>query len=158
MNEKLQKCIEEITLHPETEGAMEAAVVELESTGLNGNMAVRYLVAAYLTNCEHGRYPPIVSGYRSPERQLELISRWNAGKREGLVVKPAERSWHMQGLAVDVAYQDLPEAAWKRFIFLMTAFGCRWGGAFRMPDPVHFDLPIGRKMTADQLIAGGHTA
>ena len=70
--------------------------------GLQQPLAYRVslsMVTAYLWSSE---IPVITSGYRSPLRQKHLQSLWDAGKRQGLVARPATRSWHMQGLAVDV--------------------------------------------------------
>lgn len=92
----------------------------------------------------------ITSGYRSPERQSRLQNRWDAGDRDGLVVRPASRSWHMQGLAVDVSTRS---SNFELFRENMESFsGVRWGGRFRNPDPVHFDLPIGRLRSIKQLL------
>ncbi|MDE0555749.1 MAG: D-alanyl-D-alanine carboxypeptidase family protein [Candidatus Poribacteria bacterium] len=93
----------------------------------------------------------ITSGYRSPVRQSQLQARWDAGDRRGLVARPADASWHMQGLAVDVSTRS-PYFEWFRYG--MQYLGNRWGGEFRKYDPVHFDRPIGEPKTIKQLLSG----
>lgn len=81
--------------------------------------------------------PDIVSGYRSPSRQRELLERWRRGDRSGLVAKPACESWHTIGRAWDVQsdvsgftlYADLLDFTER----------VRDGRVFG--DPGHFDLP-----------------
>lgn len=99
---------------------------------------------------QHGGEPVrITSGYRDPRRQRLLQARWDAGNRAGLVARPASRSWHMQGLAVDVSTRspNFPVFRW-----LMIHWGARWGGNFSSYDPVHFDTPNGRPRSLEQLI------
>ncbi len=95
---------------------------------------------------------PIVSGLRSARYQRALQERWDAGHRRGLVSRPASRSWHMQGLAVDVMtnHPNFPAFRW-----LMLHWGNRWGGNFSSYDPVHFDRPTGELLSIDQIIAAG---
>ncbi|MYI69748.1 MAG: DUF882 domain-containing protein [Boseongicola sp. SB0673_bin_14] len=92
----------------------------------------------------------ITSGYRSPERQYQLQNRWDAGDRRGLVARPASSSWHMQGLAVDVSTRSINFDLFRENMELFD--GVRWGGRFRKPDPVHFDLPIGRLRSIRELL------
>ena len=134
---------------------------------LTPDLAVRYAIAAWLTLCETGEYPGITSGYRSPKRQLELINRWDAGNRTGLVAKPAQRSWHMQGMAIDVVrYRTnrtrpisiLSRMSFDKFRQYMEQFGVTWGGRFTPADPVHFQYPTGELLSASQLIYRGQTA
>jgi len=90
-------------------------------------------------------YPPVdlVSGYRSPQRQRDLLARWERGDRQGLTSKPASRSWHTVGLAIDIQTAS-PSFEVAREI-LTRFFKCRWGGDFTVPSPGHFDLPSGTK-------------
>lgn len=121
--------------------------------GLDPRFA-RYVAAAQTwIQQTGGTAVTITSGYRSPRKQNELIRRWEAGDRDGLVTKPATRSWHMRGLAIDVRYRSKD---FERFKTAMILWGCRWGGHFRKFDPVHFDFPIGEPMSAAQLIIAGH--
>lgn len=94
--------------------------------------------------------PTVTSGYRPPEYQKELQARWDAGNREGLSSRPATRSWHMEGLAIDF---QTGGRYWGWFIHTMKQLGCRYGGDFRNPSPNHFDFPIGSPKTIDQLLA-----
>lgn len=97
-------------------------------------------------------YPRITSAYRPPLYQRYLQRRWDAGDREGLTARPASRSWHMVGRAIDV---DANADAFWKFRDLMLEYGFRWGGDFTRPDDVHFDLPGPRQLTIDQLISEG---
>ena len=111
-----------------------------------------YPAAAQTWLQQTGRRPVVItSGYRDPEKQLQLLSRWDAGDRSGLVTKPSRRSWHMQGLALDVS--TLSEDFYY-FRDAMVYWGCRWGGWFKKSDPVHFDLPIPPQKSIAQLIIG----
>lgn len=113
-----------------------------------------YLVGLAQTVTQFNGYPRgilIVSGYRSPKRQLELQNRWDSGDRVGLVARPASRSWHMQGLAVDV---NTREQGFPFFRDIMLQLpGVRWGGNFNRKDNVHFDLPIGKPLSIQQLLS-----
>jgi hypothetical protein len=76
-----------------------------------------------------------------------------AGKPvSGAVVKPASKSQHLIGNAVDFNINDSgdvilsSEMAWsklsqpaKDFITAVKAAGLRWGGDFADRDPIHFD-------------------
>jgi len=81
--------------------------------------------------------PDVISGYRSPARQAQLLQRWQSGHREGIRAKPACQSWHMVGRAIDVE-NNRPE--WLEvYGALMVWLGMRWGRTFG--DPNHFDYP-----------------
>lgn len=91
----------------------------------------------------------VTSGYRSPEHQAELLARWVSGDRRGLIARPAARSKHSQGLAVDlgfvwlgqhVAVSDTPREYFAFLDDLLSPVGVRWGGTFRSPDVNHFEL------------------
>src|SRR5690606_21236372 len=70
----------------------------------------------------------------------------------GAVVKPATKSKHLIGNAIDwniendgkvilaakTVYSDLPDNA-RRFIDLVKQAGLRWGGDWNTRDPIHFD-------------------
>ncbi|MXZ01114.1 M15 family metallopeptidase [Candidatus Poribacteria bacterium] len=118
--------------------------------GLDPRFAVYVAAAQTWIQQNGGEAVRITSGYRSPARQLELQNRWDAGNRVGLVARPADRSWHMQGLAVDVDTRS-PEFAFFRS--LMLYWGNRWGGQFRSSDPVHFDRPIGKAKSIRELLS-----
>lgn len=78
----------------------------------------------------------ILSGRRSSAHQLSLRAKWEAGDRRGLVVRPALRSKHLTGEAFDVERGPALHV-WGAWI---QSLGGRWGGTFRVRDPVHFDL------------------
>lgn len=80
---------------------------------------------------------PIVSGYRSARRQRELVAAWDRGQRAGLAVRPAVDSAHTQGKAFDLARVPHLWAYGQLSSYLPDV---RWGGTFRTPDPIHFDL------------------
>jgi D-alanyl-D-alanine dipeptidase len=93
----------------------------------------------------------IVSGYRSPARQAELRRAWDRGLRSGLVARPAVRSQHTRGRAVDVQLRHLGPPEWGQLVTVadtpfewwqvlaewLSAYGVAWGGA---ADPNHFEL------------------
>lgn len=94
-------------------------------------------VLAYYGYTEPDR-PDIISGRRDPEHQRRLIHAWDSGDRRGLTTRPAVRSWHLLGRAVDV------ETAVRGFLpyaWLLTFTGARDGRQFTPPDPGHFDWP-----------------
>lgn len=119
--------------------------------GLSREFAIYVAVVRGLMRYE-GYPPPIItSGYRSPEYQRDLQQRWDSGNRKGLVARPANRSWHMQGRAIDVSTGG---PNFNLFTSIMTSLpDVRWGGNFRRSDPVHFDLPGERLLSIDQLLS-----
>lgn len=150
----ISQCIDHLLRSAATQRDLSDWVDRLSADNLVHDISVPYVVSSWLCQCLYGSYPEIVSGYRSPERQLELIDAWNAGDRFGLIARPASKSWHMQGRAIDVRI-PASEAMWSDFIMFMKAFGTRWGGDFRATDPVHFDAPGPKQYTAAQLIVRG---
>lgn len=91
----------------------------------------------------------VVSGYRSPEYQSRLRAQWDSGNRAGLVVRPAVRSRHSDGLAVDLAFsykgypipvRDTPRQYWQYLAEILAPVGVIWGGTFRSPDVNHFEI------------------
>jgi hypothetical protein len=74
-------------------------------------------------------------------------------KVNGAIVKPSTRSNHMIGHAIDCNLKignkvwnseslKTPDTTIRSFIQLCKADGIRWGGDFKTPDTVHFDVPI----------------
>lgn len=112
-----------------------------------------YIVSAIQAALETYSYEPvtITSGYRDPVRQRELQARWDANDRTGLVARPATRSWHMQGLAVDVSTMSDNFDLFRELIESVP--NVRWGGRFKRPDKVHFDYPVGRLQSIDQILS-----
>lgn len=95
------------------------------------------LFYAYLL--QYGLNPVITSGFRSPDKQKELIRRWEAGDKS-VVVKPAENSKHSitkwgspAAQAIDISTNNAELAA-----RIATAVGIKAGLYFKTPDRVHF--------------------
>jgi hypothetical protein len=82
--------------------------------------------------------PDIISGFRSPAKQAELLRRWQAGDRAGIIARPARRSWHMVGQALDV---ESNVRGFEDYAAIMRAYGLRDGRTFG--DRGHFDYPVG---------------
>lgn len=111
--------------------------------GLDPTFAVRAALL-YAALWFAGLNPRITSGHRPRARQAALRARWDAGDREGLVVRPADpaRSWHCQegpggeprSRAIDMPCDDNELAA-----RIGRALGLRAGFFFRVRDPGHFD-------------------
>lgn len=85
----------------------------------------------------------VTSGYRDPGYQAALRARWDMGDRTGLVARPALRSAHSEGLAIDLTAEMVrrlpgqPDALAKLGAWAQL-HGYQWGGTYRRPDPVHF--------------------
>lgn len=109
----------------------------LPVTGLRQELLARYgIIYAVMLLTDNGHAPPIISGFRSLEDQAELNRRYQRGETTN---KPARRSWHTEGLAIDVFTR------WPKFnVFkdLWILLGGRWGGRFGLPDIPHFDFPV----------------
>jgi hypothetical protein len=73
----------------------------------------------------------LTSGFRDKAKQLELV-------RSGRAITPAlpGRSTHNYGLAFDAVAPGHQEELGQ----LAERLGLFWGGRFRTPDPVHFQL------------------
>lgn len=93
----------------------------------------------------------VVSGFRSSAHQAQLMARWNAGDRRGIASRPAARSKHSEGLAVDLGFvwigrgltvAETPRAYWEFLADLLRPVGVRWGGTFTPPDMNHFDITV----------------
>ena len=72
---------------------------------------------------------------------------------KGAIVKPATKSNHMIGFAIDCNLQlngkvwnsealKNPDTTIRSFIQLCKMDGMRWGEEFSTPDPVHFDVGV----------------
>lgn len=85
----------------------------------------------------YGLQPPaIISGKRSRRKQRQMQRAWDRGDRQGLAVRPADSSTHTTGDGWDVERVSHIHVygAWAPYA------GARWGGTFRTPDPIHFDV------------------
>lgn len=108
--------------------------------GLNSKAAYEYTVLQYWSAVQGTPVLPIVSGYRSPRRQIELAALWDAGQRQGLMARPATSSAHTTGSGWDVSTAGGYLPLQYQGYFASFRPGVRWGGNFRSPDPNHFDM------------------
>jgi uncharacterized protein YcbK (DUF882 family) len=107
--------------------------------GLDAQFA-RDVSIFYLYLSQYGLSPTITSGYRSPDKQAALQSRYSAGD-SSVIVQPAKNSLHTRttasgdpaALAIDVSCSDYNLAA-----RIATTLGIGAGLYFRTPDRVHF--------------------
>lgn len=126
----------------------EAAPYFVAQWGLNPEFAAKVAVL-YLCLYAAGLNPRINSGFRDPEKQKQLIAKWDALKREGkdplkhgFIGKPASpdgsRHCRMQfgkpsSTAIDMPCSDNNKAA-----LIAKALGLRAGVDFN--DPGHYDM------------------
>lgn len=109
------------------------------SKGLHLDAAKAYATLGWWGEHYGLRTPNIHSGHRSAEHQKKIQRDWDAGRRAGLVVRPADSSPHTRRIGWDV--ERVPHlwiyGAWAPHL------GVRWGGDFQgkhKGDVVHFDL------------------
>lgn len=110
----------------------------VNSWGLEKSFASRVaMMLAYFQ--QYGLNPHITSGFRGPEKHMELLRRWEAGDKT-VRVKPAENSLHDNeswgkpaSLAIDIATNNEPLAAQ-----IAEAVGVKSGIRFQVPDAIHF--------------------
>ena len=122
---------------------------------LNPELALRILIGMLVAAIEepNGEVATITSAYRDPARQRALIAKWDAGDREGLVVRPSETSWHLQGRAIDISTNY---ANFAQLRDILENLGLEWGGRWKRPDPVHFQWTYGgTRRSIKQLLAAG---
>jgi len=119
---------------------IDEAVKYLKSSwGLDASFAGQ-VALLFLYFHHYGLSPVITSGWRSPEKQAELLSRYNAGDRS-VVAKPAINSKHLDtnwlgqpaAHAVDISTNNPQMAA-----NIAQALGIGAGYFFSSPDPVHY--------------------
>jgi hypothetical protein len=98
-----------------------------------------WVYAALMWWGEHYGYraAEISSGRRSAREQRRLVSRWDAGDRAGIAVRPAANSAHTRGEAFDLVRVPHVGIYGELSRYLQ---GVRWGGNFADADPLHFDL------------------
>ena len=108
-----------------------------------------YKVARFVRTLEkEGRDVKLTSGYRSWEKQQQLID-------QGYQAAAPGNSYHNYGMAIDMNVDNLVQASsvnnWKPVSNIAkNDFGFRWGGDFQGNwDKVHFDL--GNTYKIDQL-------
>lgn len=126
----------------------DAAPYFIKEWGLNPEFAAKAAVL-YLCLWAAGLNPRINSGFRDPQKQKELIAKWDALKREGkdplkhgFIGKPAspDGSRHCRtqfgkpaSTAIDMPCSDNQKAA-----LIAKALGLRAGVDFS--DPGHYDM------------------
>lgn len=124
----------------ELEAWLRQMQVYLTSTwGLDESFAAKAALL-YLYLHYYGLSPVITSGWRSPEKQKELLARYQSGD-PSVIVKPALKSLHLNtklgkpaSLAIDISTNNYALAG-----AIGKALGVRSGYFFKTPDPVHFD-------------------
>lgn len=116
----------------------DSSVILNRDFGLDKSFAEK-VALFFLYLKQYGLNPQITSGYRSPEYQKELISRYQSGDKS-VVVMPAENSKHTNtkfgkpaSLAVDISTSNPALAAQ-----IATALKIGAGFYFKTPDRVHF--------------------
>lgn len=116
--------------------AAERQVKQLTAKKLHAEVAWRYAIIDELLRLLTGNGAPIiVSGYRDPKRQKQLLIAWQKGK-PGIIGRPARFSQHTVGRAIDVQTKH-PNFALFSQLWALT--GGRVGSEFG--DPPHFDVP-----------------
>ncbi|WP_407278577.1 M15 family metallopeptidase [Aromatoleum evansii] len=113
---------------------------------LDGEFRQRLLTVFKLLEEQHGYQAVLLEGYRSPERQAELLLRGPS------VTQAAPNlSYHQHGLAADVAFlrdgrlviSERDPWAMRGYEFygvLAEAAGLTWGGRWKMMDLGHVEL------------------
>jgi len=105
------------------------------------------LSTAFLNLNQQGISPMITSGFRTAADQLRM-RQGAAGPNPAAVI-----SWHQVGQAVDF---NTMGGNFDSIQNEMINQGLTWGGNFRTPDPVHFQLPAaGQRPTSTMLDACG---
>lgn len=88
-----------------------------------------------------GLHFEILSVFRDPKKQAELLRRWNAGDRVGIKCKPAEKSLHSEMVGGKPASRAVDLHAKDPVLYSIGVeakkYGIRWGGNWG--DEVHFD-------------------
>ncbi|NMF90413.1 M15 family peptidase [Aromatoleum petrolei] len=113
---------------------------------LDGEFRQRLLTVFKLLEEQHGYQAVLLEGYRSPERQAELLLRGPS-----VTQAAPNMSYHQHGLAADVAFlrdgrlvisERDPWAmrGYERYGALAEAAGLTWGGRWKMMDFGHVEL------------------
>jgi len=128
-----------VNRYPENPGVLMSVIANsvdnFNRQGFDPEMSLRLALVKFVMEYYAFAFPAINSGYRSPQRQLELYNAYLDGTQ---TQKPARQSWHTVGRAVDM---NVPTAILPLVVAIWKYLGGRWGGEFSDPDPVHFDLP-----------------
>lgn len=85
----------------------------------------------------------ISSGIRTKKEQEELRKRYEAGDPR-VVVPPAINSQHSPQMrsAIDIDPRGIPQKRWRDIVETARRLGLGYGGDWRVPDSVHFYLPL----------------
>lgn len=87
--------------------------------------------------------PELLSACRSREMQLALQAEWDAGHREGLLVRPVSDSKHLPDAFGQCHAFDLGnDPTWLYTVGPVVAHkwpGIEWGGTYLPPDIRHFE-------------------
>lgn len=106
----------------------------------------RLLIVFKLMNERHGYQMVLIEGYRSPQRQAELLAQGPHVTRAG-----ANMSYHQYGLAADVAFFVKGRVAiserdphimrgYELYGEIAEQVGLTWGGRWKMQDYGHVEL------------------
>lgn len=112
--------------------------------GLDPTFAVR-VGLLYLALHFAGLSPRITSGFRDPAKQRAMRADWDAGRRAGLRVRPADPSTSLhcreakRGVGASLAI-DMPCSNEALGAQIATALGLRAGYYFTPSDPGHYDM------------------
>ena len=113
---------------------------------LDDQFRQRLLTVFKLLEEQHGYQAVLLEGYRSPERQAELLLRGPAVTQAG-----PNMSYHQHGLAADVAFlrdgklviserDRWAMRGYELYGALAEAAGLTWGGRWKMMDLGHVEL------------------
>lgn len=86
----------------------------------------------YVYLWSYGLNPRITSGHRSQAKQDAMRAAWDRGDRAGLKYRPAEKSRHTSGVAMDIVTSNPKQAA-----DIARALGMKTGIDYG--DDVHFE-------------------
>ena len=116
---------------------------------IDSKAAAQFSRFAWGMNSKYGLV--VNSDFRSKSKQAEMRARWDKGDRKNLVCKPATKSAHSGGFAVDMDVSSLGlskynyttsenEKLMKELSTTAAIYGFSYGGDFNTPDVPHFYL------------------
>jgi len=105
--------------------------------GLTAETAEAYAVIALSCAWHFGEAPTIISGRRDLSWTIAAQSRWDAGDRSGLAVRPATGSLHHDGRAFDL---DGSARILRAAADFALSYGVTSGAIWSPPDPRHVDM------------------
>lgn len=132
----------------------EAATSKLQKSVLDGLQPDAVILANRLISAarDRGIELRVISGYRSPEQQLELYAQGRT--RPGPIITHARVSVHNTGLAFDVVIVEDGKLVfggdkYRTVGELGKALGLIWGGDWPMPDQPHFETATAKQALGD---------